>query len=648
MIPELGHFALILAGVVALVQGVLPMAGAAQQRARWMALARPASVMQALLVLLAFGCLAQAFVGNDFSVAYVAAHSNTRLPFLYRIAAVWGAHEGSLLLWVVLLSGCGVLAAFTSRAFAAPFVARLLAVLGLLGAGFIAFILFTSNPFLRLDPALTDGRDLNPLLQDLGLVLHPPMLYLGYVGFVVAFAAVVAALLGGRVEAHALRWLRTWLALAWMALTLGIALGSWWAYRELGWGGWWFWDPVENASLLPWLVATALLHTLPVALKRGHLLAWTVALILLAFALSLLGIFLVRSGSLASVHAFAADPARGAFILALLLLSVVPALLLFVRRLPVLRAPSDVPLCARTILLLANNGLLLAATATVLLGTLYPLLVDAWGLGTVSVGAAYYQAVFVPLLVPLLLLLGVGPLLPWGERRGVVVLRAVRWPMAGAALAVWGAWQGLASLTAGAGFGVALAGWIVGAALAAVRDARCAPAVYGMVLAHVGVAVFTVGVSLSTALHIERTARLVPGEALTLGGYVLSFVAVHADAGPNYRAQRATFQVTGDDGTRATLFPEKRRYAGSAMPMTEVAIDARWDRDLYLALGEPLDAGAWTVRAYVKPFIRWIWAGCLLMALGAGAALVERGLLAVRRRGAIPAALRTAVTVTRT
>jgi cytochrome c-type biogenesis protein CcmF len=411
--PELGHFALILASVVALAQGVLPLVGASRGRSQWVALARPAAQTQFLLIAVSFACLAQSFLANDFSVAYVANHSNTRLPTLYRFSAVWGGHEGSLLLWVLMLAGWGAAVSLASRQLPEAMVARVLAVLGLVGIGLLAFILFTSNPFERMLPAAAEGRDLNPLLQDPGLVFHPPMLYMGYVGFSVAFAFAIAALISGRLDAAWARWSRPWTTAAWVFLTLGIALGSWWAYYELGWGGWWFWDPVENASFMPWLVGTALIHSLAVTEKRGAFKNWTVLLAIAAFSLSLLGTFLVRSGVLTSVHAFATDPRRGIFILALLVIVVGSSLLLFAWRAPKVSAGGHFGLVSRETLLLMNNVLLVVATGSVLLGTLYPLLIDALGMGKLSVGPPYFNAVFVPVMVPLLILLAVGPLAQW-------------------------------------------------------------------------------------------------------------------------------------------------------------------------------------------------------------------------------------------
>lgn len=628
MIPELGHYALALACVVALVQASLPLLGAAREYAPLRALARPAAQMQALLLLLASASLVYAFVVGDFSVAYVAAHANSRLPLLYRVAALWGGHEGSLLLWALLLSGCGALAASRSRSleyeYGPAFAIRLVAVLGWLGAGFLIFILFSSNPFLRLDPAPLDGRSLNPLLQDVRLTLHPPLLYLGYVGLAVVYAATLAGLLGGRVDAPLLRWLRAWVLGAWMCLTLGIVLGSWWAYYELGWGGWWSWDPVENAALMPWLLATAVLHVLPAA-QRGALRAWTVLLIVAAFTLSLFGTFLVRSGVVGSVHAFASDPARGAFILLLLALALAAALMLFSWRRTVLRSPPLDALGTRELLAFAATLLFTLAATIVLLGTVYPLTVKSLGLTTVTVNAAFYEAVLLPVLVPLLLLLGAGPLLADDTLTLRVLWRRLRLPLIAALLALLGAvgmWR--EALDAVALCVVGLVGWIGGAWITALRQT---PARAGMLLAHAGVAVFVTGMTLSGTLVSEQTLRLAPGATADMGGnvagYRLRLLGEQDYPGPNYWATRVHVQVTRG-GDTLDLYPEKRRYSAAAAPTSEVAVDTDWRRDVYLALGERQSDGSWTLRVQIKPFMRWLWLGAVLMVLGAGAALTER------------------------
>jgi cytochrome c-type biogenesis protein CcmF len=630
MTPELGHFALILALCVAAVQGTLPLAGAARGDARWIALARPAAQAQFLLVAFSFGCLALAFLANDFSVAYVANHSNSKLPVEFRLAATWGGHEGSLLLWLLMLAGWSAAVSVASRQLPDAMVARVLGVLGLVSAGFLLFTLFTSNPFERLLPPAADGRDLNPLLQDPGLIFHPPMLYMGYVGFAVAFAFALAALIAGRLDAAWARWSRPWTIAAWIFLTLGIALGSYWAYYELGWGGWWFWDPVENASFLPWLVGTALIHSLAVTEKRGAFKSWTVLLAIAAFSLSLLGTFLVRSGVLTSVHAFATDPRRGVFILALLTLVVGASLVLFALRAPRSATGGDFAPVSRESFLLANNVLLVVAAASVLLGTLYPLAIDALGLGKLSVGPPYFNAVFVPLMVPLLLLVAAGPIARWKEAswrelaRRLVVPAAVA---AAAAIAVpfaLGGWQPLAAL------GVGLAAWVAAATAVNVRQriaaggARQPRAWYGMHLAHLGLAVCVTGVALVKGYETEKDVRMAPGETVAIGPYTLRFVGVGEVEGPNYIAQRGELELLRDGRVLRAMRPEKRAYFSSQMPMTEAAIDTGLTRDVYVSLGEPLDGGAWSVRAHHKPFVDWIWGGALLMALGGFLAASDR------------------------
>jgi cytochrome c-type biogenesis protein CcmF len=630
MIPELGHFALILALCVAAAQGVMSLVGAARGDARWIAFARPAAQVQFLLVAVAFACLAAAFVANDFSVAYVAANSNSKLPTPYRFAATWGGHEGSLLLWILMLAGWSAAVTLASRQLPRAMVARVLGVLGLVSTGFLAFILFTSNPFERLAMPPPDGRDLNPLLQDPGMVVHPPMLYMGYVGFSVAFAFGLAALIAGRLDAAWARWSRPWTVAAWIFLTLGIALGSYWAYYELGWGGWWFWDPVENASFMPWLVGTALIHSLAVTEKRGAFKSWTVLLAITAFSLSLLGTFLVRSGVLTSVHAFANDPRRGVFILALLTLVIGSSLVLFALRAPRTATGGQFALVSRESLLLANNVLLLVAAASVLLGTLYPLAIDALGLGKLSVGPPYFNTVFVPLVVPLLFLVATGPLARWKEASTRELMRRLAWPGAIALAAglgvpfALGEWQPLAAL------GVALAAWIAAAVTAGIRERVALTGVgqprawYGMQLAHLGLAVTVTGVALVQGYETEKDVRMAPGETVAIGPYRLRFLGVHQIEGPNYRASRGTLALIHDDKVIRTLHPEKRAYFSSQMPMTEAAIDTGLTRDIYVSLGEPLEAGAWSVRAQHKPFVDWIWCGAVLMALGGTLAASDR------------------------
>jgi cytochrome c-type biogenesis protein CcmF len=657
MIPELGHFSLILALLIAATMGVLPMVGALRGDARLMRMARPLATGQFLFVSFAFGCLVYAFVTSDFSVQNVALNSNTRLPVYYRVTASWGSHEGSLLLWVLMLAGWTFAVALFSRNLPLEVVARVLAVLGLIAIGFLLFMLLTSNPFERLIPAAAEGRDLNPLLQDPGMIYHPPMLYMGYVGFSVAFAFAIAALLGGRLDATWARWSRPWTTTAWAFLTVGIALGSAWAYYELGWGGWWFWDPVENASFMPWLIGTALIHSLAVTEKRGIFKSWTVLLAIIAFSLSLLGTFLVRSGVLTSVHAFATDPKRGVFILGLLAVVVGGSLLLYAWRAPHLglaRAPRSFSPAARESLLLANNVLLLVAMLAVMLGTLYPLFLDALKLGKISVGPPYFDAVFYPLMAPALFLMAVGPVARWRNATVPELAQRLKWAfgiaiVSGAAIPfLMGRFSLLVAIA------MALAIWIAGATLTAlVHRFGATPgsgwlaklransaSYYGMHLAHLGVAVFVTGVALVNGYQIEKDVLLVPGRAVELGGYEFKFIKVENREGPNYSAVRGTFEVTRGGRAVTTLYPEKRNYFAHQNTMTEAAIDSGFTRDLYVSLGEPLDSahgmGAWGVRVYVKPFIDWIWFGCVFMALGGLLAICDRRYrLTVKRREAL-------------
>lgn len=652
MTPELGHFALILALGMAAIQAVLPLAGAALGRPAWIAVARPAAAGQMVFLSIAFLVLSWGFFVNDFSIAYVAHNSNTALPWYYRLSAVWGAHEGSLLLWSLILGGWTVAVAAASRTLPPVFAARVLGVMGLVSIGFLLFMLLTSNPFERLFPVPLEGRDLNPLLQDVGLIVHPPLLYMGYVGFSVAFAFAIAALLGGRLDAAWARWSRPWTTVAWVFLTLGIVMGSWWAYYELGWGGWWFWDPVENASFMPWLVGTALIHSLAVTEKRGTFKSWTVLLAIVAFSLSLLGTFLVRSGVLNSVHSFAADPGRGVFILGLLVLAVGGSLLLYAVRAPKVSAPVQFGVLSRESLLLINNVLLSVAAATVLLGTLYPLLTDALGLGSISVGEPYFNTVFVPLMLPLALLTGIGSLARWKQDRLTRLVWALRWGIiAAGVLGIACAWlvDGVSWLAA---LGIALALWVAWGALQTVwervahrRDRLAAlrstsRGVWGMVLAHLGLGVFIAGVTVVSTLDIERDVRLAPGESLNLAGYDYRFDGVRRASGPNYQAIEGVITIFRDGRQVTVLYPQKRTYLVQRNPMTEAGISAGLFRDLYVALGEPLDDGAWSLRLQYKPMVRWIWLGGLLMAIGGllAAADPRYRRLAVRERQAATAA----------
>ena len=631
MLPELGQVALVLALLIAALQTALPLAGAHRGIAPWMAVARPAAYAQLLLVGLAFAILTYGFVSQDFSQRYVAENSNSLLPVVYRYTAVWGSHEGSLLLWALVLALWTAAVARFSRALPMTVIARVLGVMGLVAVGFLAFLVFTSNPFLRLLPAVADGRDLNPLLQDPGMIIHPPMLYLGYVGFMVPFAFAVAALLDGRLDARWLRWTRPWTNVAWAFLTAGIALGSWWAYYELGWGGWWFWDPVENASFMPWLAGAALLHSQAVTEKRGSFHGWTLLLAIATFSLSLLGAFLVRSGVLTSVHSFAADPTRGLFVLVFLGIVVGGSLLLYALRAP--SAPAARPFAgsSRETLLLANNLLLASACAMVLLGTLYPLLADALGLGKISVGPPYFGLRFVVLMAPLVLLLPFGPLTRWQrEEPSRPLAMLAPWLLAAALagvlaffLAPQSPWKTAVGIAAAAwvAFGTLRFAW---SRLRATGGVRFTAEMLGMCLGHGGIAVFLVGALLTDAQLQQRELAMSPGESVELDGRHFRFVGVERVEGPNYLADRGTVLVSAGDGPPVEMHPEKRAYAAGGQVMTEAAIDAGVGADVYVALGESLGSDAWAVRVYVRPFVRWIWAGAALMALGGLVAATDR------------------------
>jgi cytochrome c-type biogenesis protein CcmF len=635
LIVELGHLALWLALAVAVLLAVLPLRAAARDDRRGMRLAAPLTVWLGVFVLAGYAALSWAFASADFSVAYVARHANRELPLAYRLAAVWGGHEGSLLLWAALLSGWMLALHAASGDWPEALRARVLGVMGGLAAGFLLFLLAASNPFERVLPALPDGNDLNPLLQDPGMVLHPPMLYMGYVGFTVAFAFAVAALLGSEITPAWARRARAWTLAAWSSLTLGIALGSWWAYSELGWGGWWFWDPVENASFMPWLAGTALLHSLAVTEKRGAFKAWTVLLAVLCFGLALLGTFLVRSGVLSSVHAFATDPRRGLFILAFLVVVVGGSLALYATRAGRLGLGARFHWRSRETALLANNAMLVAACGAVLLGTLYPLLLDALTGQKLSVGPPYFEAVFVPLMAPVVLLMGLGPLLRWKQADTAELLKRLRLPLLLAPLAAGvQAWaSGLTSLPGV--LGLLLAWWVL-ATVAADVGARWRTgmprSVAAMQLAHAGVGVFIVGVTLVGSLQVEQDVQLAPGDVAEVGGYRVQMQSLRTVEGPNYRAAQAQLAFGRDGQTVAVLRPEKRVYNSSEMPMTEAGIDSGWWRDLYASLAEPLDTPrgrAWIVRVSIKPCVNWIWGGCVLMALGGLLAASDR-----RYRGA--------------
>ena len=623
MLPELGLVALILALLLALLLGVLPLVGAQRAVAAWIASARPLAYSQLALIGIAYAILTYAFVVHDFSVAYVATNSNSLLPTMYQYPAVWGAHEGSLLLWVLILSLWIAAVALFSKSLPDIVVARVLAVMGWISAGFLAFLIFTSNPFERLLPAAVEGRDLNPLLQDPGMIFHPPLLYTGYVGFAVAFAFAIAALIDGKVDAQWVRWSRPWTNVAWAFLTLGIALGSFWAYYELGWGGWWFWDPVENASFMPWLVGAALLHSQAVTEKRGSFSSWTLLLAISAFSLSLLGTFLVRSGVLTSVHAFASDPERGLFILCFLALVIGGSLLLFAFRAPTTQKGKPFTAYSRETLLLANNLLLTASAAMILLGTLYPLLAEALDLGKISVGSPYFGFLFTLLMAPLVALVPFGPLTRWQSEQASLPMRMLLpWAALAALVAViaffaWpeSTWKTAAAFLAGA--------WLLLGTIRFLRQrfvqgkGRFTAEMLGMSLAHVGLAVFFFGVLMTESTSQEKDVAAKPGQSFHMRGYEFRFDGVARVQGPNYQADRATVRVSRSGNPVATMLPEKRAYASGGSIMTEADIHGALHRDLYVALGDSLGPdGSWALRLYVKPFIRLIWLGALLMALG--------------------------------
>jgi cytochrome c-type biogenesis protein CcmF len=635
MIPEIGHFSLILALFVALALGTLGVVGGQQGRSDWMALARPGAQALWLLTAFSFGCLTYAFFTNDFSVSYVAQHSNSQLPDIYRIAGVWGGHEGSLLLWLLMLCSWMMAVSIFSRQLPDVMVSRVLGVLGLVAVGFLLFMLITSNPFLRLSDIPANGQDLNPMLQDPGLVFHPPMLYMGYVGMAVPFAFSIAALLNGRLDAAWARWSRPWATAAWICLTIGIAMGSQWAYYVLGWGGWWFWDPVENASFLPWLVGTALIHSLAVTEKRGLFRNWTIMLAIIAFSLSLLGTFLVRSGVLTSVHAFATDPKRGVFILMFLFAVVGGSLTLFALRASKVQSGGTFSLVSRESFLLVNNVLLTTAAAAVLLGTLYPLIVDALNLGKLSVGPPYFNAVFTPIMVPALLFMVIGSYARWKNDsiseltknlRPVAIISVL---LGCTAPLLAGEWSALVAL------GLTLVFWIVLGSLVQIyrqikntANWKSTPiSFWGMHVAHIGIAVFVVGVTMVKGYETEKDVRMALGDTVSVGGYTFRLTGIRSEPGPNYTADVGDVELIRNGQVLRTMHPEKRTYFSSSMPMTEAAIDSSLTRDVYVSLGEPLEGGAspaWAMRVYHKPFVSWIWGGCLLMALGGAMAALDR------------------------
>jgi len=651
MIAEIGQLALILAFMLGLVQSVAPLLGAHRGDSVLMSLGRSSALLQTVFVALAFAALATAYVTMDFSVELVAKHSHTTQPLPYRFSASWGSHEGSMLLWVLILALHGGAIAFFGRSLRETLQARVLAVQGMLSAAFIGFSLFTSNPFSRLSPVPLDGTELNPLLQDPGLVMHPPLLYLGYVGFSVAFSFAVAALIEGRVDAAWARWVRPWVLSAWISLTIGIALGSWWAYYELGWGGWWFWDPVENASLMPWLVGTALLHSAMVLEKRGALISWTILLAILTFSLSMIGTFLVRSGVLTSVHAFAVDPERGFYILVFILIATGAALALYAWRAPAMRSGALFSPISREAGITLNNLFLLAATATVFLGTFYPVFIDVLNGEKISVGPPYYAITFIPLFVPLLVLVGFGPMLTWKRDTARAVLRRLRWPIAvtavvaGAGLLVFG----LAKV--GAALAIALGVWLIAAAFMLLarrwglgrkgaetgRLIRTTPlAFWAVAVAHAGLGVGTIGVAAMSAWTDSEVATMVPGQTIEFAGHRITMDALGPATGPNYQAEQARFRVE-ERGQPFLMVSEKRFYPSSQTQTTEAGIRREVMGNLYISVGESATPGAATVRLWWHPLVEWIWGGAMIMAFGGVLSLSDRRLrLAMPTRKPVP------------
>ena len=638
MIAEVGHMALIVALCLALIQMVAPLAGTFLGHRSWMNLGYNLSLGHLLFVTIAFACLVSAFLNDDFSLKYVAQNSNTELPSYYKFSAVWGAHEGSLLLWSLILAGWSAAVALFTRHLPLVFTARALSVLAAISVGFALFMLLTSNPFERLLPVAPEqGGDLNPLLQDIGLIVHPPLLYMGYVGLAVPFAFAIAALIGGQFDSAWARWSRPWINLAWMFLTLGITLGSWWAYYELGWGGWWFWDPVENASFMPWLVATALMHSISATEKRGVFRSWTLLLAIFAFSLSLLGTFLVRSGVLTSVHAFASDPERGVFILVFLAMVVGGSLLLFALRGPAMQKVANYSGWSREVMLLINNILLVSSMTMILIGTLYPLLADVLDLGKISVGPPYFNFFFVPLMVGLLLAVGIGAFTRWKRTETGIIRQNSILPLSVSLLGALVAplWLGpeatslsestLPSYSVGAALSLFLALWVI---LVIAQDfwqkldgrlsrlRKLSASYWGMQIAHTGLAICALGIGLSTVYDQSKELRMVPGDSAQVAAYRFDLVDINQHPGPNYLAYRGEVQVYRQNQLVTVLFPEKRSYNAGGQVMTEAAIDASLTRDIYVSLGEPLPGGAWAVSLQVKPFVRCIWLGGLLLALG--------------------------------
>lgn len=625
MVPEFGHFALILAFTLALVQSILPMIGAIIEKQSWMLLARPAAIGGFVFTLISFFSLMYAFVTNDFSVAYVAQNSNTNLPLFYKITALWSAHEGSMLLWVTVLSFWTCLVAIFSRSLPLDMVARVLSILGLISIGFLLFILTTSDPFLRLLPNFpVNGQSLNPLLQDPGLAIHPPMLYIGYVGFSVAFAFAVAALIGGRLDVAWARWSRPWTLAAWCFLTFGITLGSWWSYRVLGWGGWWFWDPVENASFLPWLTGTALVHSLIVAEKRGAFKSWTVLLAICAFALSLMGTFLVRSGILVSVHAFAVDPSRGAYMLKFLLIVIGVSLLIYAWRANQIKGRGNFALLSRETMLLTNNVILMVAMATVLLGTLYPLVLQSLNLGKISVGPPYFNIVFIPLIIFLLFFMAIGPQASWQQMTIKDLLEKFWFVFViSLFLGLMLPWIFTGNESFAAALGLFLSLWIIFSTVQGsyrlhkkLKKSKVSLSHYGMVIAHIGLAVTVIGITLTSVYSVEKDVRLSPSQSTTIHGYTFKFVNISSLQGKNYNGFITKFNVEKNNQLIATLYPQKRLFSVQQEGISEPGISRGIFLDFYVALGEKIGTNAWALRIYYKPFVRWIWAGGVIMMLG--------------------------------
>ena len=638
MIVELGHLCLIIALVLSLVLSITPLLGVAKSNVTLMRTGESLAIGQFVFIALSTLAMVWAFVHDDFSVAYIAQNSNSALPVQFKVSALWGGHEGSLLLWVLVLAGWTLAVALRSEELPLDMRARVLAVMGMIATGFLLFVLFTSNPFERVLPFTPlEGNDLNPLLQDFGLIVHPPMLYMGYVGFSVAFAFAIAALLSGRLDSAWARWSRPWINAAWMFLTAGIALGSWWAYYELGWGGWWFWDPVENASFMPWLVGTALIHSLAVTEKRGVYKSWTLLLAIFAFSLSLLGTFLVRSGVLTSVHAFATDPTRGLFILVFLLVVVGGSLTLYALRAPSVISTAKFSFLSREVFLLINNIVFLVATLMVLFGTLFPLLMDALSLGKYSVGPPYFNSLFVPLMSVLAMFMGIGPWLNWKKTNSNKIIHSLIAPLI--ACVVFGLLAPLfiaGDYSIGAAMGLVIAFWIMSALIVDLKNKtkhassifagakRLTRSYWAMQFAHLGFAITIIGVSLTSTYSSERDVRMAVGESFSQGGYEFTFLGSKGVQGPNYIADRGEVIVSRSGEELLRLRPEKRRYTAGDQVMTEAAIDPSITRDIYVAMGDALNDGAWSVRVHIKPFVRWIWFGAIFMCIGAILSITDK------------------------